>query len=353
MVAVLRLLIALFLLPLSALADHALRGVPMAAQEVRFHGASELIELAGTLSRPADVPKDRRLPAVVLIHGSGPNDRDETLYGHKPFLTLAEAFTAAGYAVLRYDKRGVGASNGTPQGLTLLDYADDAEAAFDFLRRQPGIDPARVGLLGHSEGGMIAPMIAARRSEVAWLVLLAPPTVPGRDIVQYQNAQSALDRGASEKAALDAADEAARLFDILTADIPEFERDARLLAALRRIREARNLPEAFVDSQRQTLSSNWFRQILAYDPAPTLAKVKAPALVLFAALDHQIAPSINEGPARAALKGNPAAVVRVLPGVNHLFLRTQSGAVSEYPTIRGGLAPVLLNTLHDWLERHG
>ncbi len=347
------LLLALLLLPLAAIADHALRGVPMASGEVRFTGGSELITLAGTLSRPGNVPKDRRLPAVVLIHGSGPNDRDETLYGHKPFLTLAQAFTAAGYAVLRYDKRGVGASNGTQKGVTLFDYADDAEAAFDFLRRQPGIDPARIGLLGHSEGGMIAPMIAARRAEVAWLVLLAPPTVPGREISQYQNAQSALDRGASEKSALEAADEAARLFDILTADIPEFERDARLLAALQRIREVRQLPEGFVESQRQTLNSNWFRQILTYDPAPTLAKVNKPALVLFAALDHQVAPALNEGPARAALKDNPAADIRVLPGVNHLFLRTQSGAVSEYPYIKGGLAPVLLDALQGWLEQRG
>ncbi len=353
MLALRWLLFALFLLPWSGFADHALRGVPMMSEQVRFKGGSELIELAGTLSRPANVPKDRRLPAVVLIHGSGPNDRDETLYGHKPFLSLAEAFTAAGYAVLRYDKRGVGESNGTPSGATLLDYADDAEAAFDFLRAQPGIDPARIGLLGHSEGGMIAPMIAARRSEVAWLVLLAPPTVPGRDIVQYQNAQSALDRGASEKSALEAADEAARLFDILTADMPEFERDARLLAALQRIRVARNLPEAFVEGQRQSLSSNWFRQILSYDPAPTLAKVKKPALVLFAALDHQVSPALNEGPARAALKGNANADIRVLPGVNHLFLRTQSGAVSEYPYIKGGLAPVLLDSLQGWLEQRG
>lgn len=346
-----RMLLLALLLPLAAMADHALRGVPMASTEVRFTGGSELIELAGTLSRPANVPKERRLPAVVLIHGSGPNDRDETLYGHKPFLTLAEAFTAAGHAVLRYDKRGVAASNGTRTGVTLLDFADDAEAAFDFLRRQPGIDPARIGLLGHSEGGMIAPMIAARRADVAWLVLLAPPTVPGREISRYQNAQSALDRGASEKTALEAADEASRLFDIIASDLPEPERDARLLAALQRIREARNLPEAFVEGQRQTLNSNWFRQILSYDPAPTLARVTRPTLVLFAALDHQVAPSINEGPARAALKGNPAADIRVLPGVNHLFLRTRSGAVSEYPYIKGGLAPVLLDTLAEWLDR--
>ena len=165
------------------------------AEEVRFRGASEEVTLAGTLTRPAFVAQGLRLPAVVLIHGSGPNDRDETLYGHKPFRMLAEVFNSAGYAVLRYDKRGVGESSGSLRGATLIDYAADAEAAFDYLRSRPDIDGSRIGLLGHSEGGMIAPLIAARRNDVAWLVLLAPPTVPGRAISEYQNAQGALAHG--------------------------------------------------------------------------------------------------------------------------------------------------------------
>lgn len=326
-----------------------LAGTAQVQQEVRFHGAGDMIELAGTLSRPSFVARDLPLPAVVLIHGSGPNDRDETLYGHKPFRVLATVLADAGYAVLRYDKRGVGESNGSAKDATLLDYAADAEAAFDYLRNRPDIDAARIGLLGHSEGGMIAPMIAARRPDVAWLVLLAPPTVPGRAISQYQNAQGALDRGATENDARAAADEAGRLFDILLADLPTDQRDQQLRSALRRIGEQRRLPEAFVEGQRQSLSSSWFRHILSYDPAPTLRNVRRPALVLFGALDHQIAPALNEGPARAALKDNPAAVVRVLPGLNHLFLNTRSGAVSEYPYIAGDLSSVLLDALQDWL----
>lgn len=343
--------LALLAVSFAARANHAARGVPLKAEEVSFAGATDVIRLAGTLTRPGNVPKAQRLPAVVLIHGSGPNDRDETLYGHKPFLTLAEAFTASGYAVLRYDKRGVGASNGTPKGATLIDYAADAEAAFDYLKSRPDIDGARIGLLGHSEGGMIAPLIASRRADVAWLILLAPPTVNGREIVQYQNAQGALDRGATEKAALEAADSARALFDIVTSDLPETERDARLLAALRQVREARNLPEAFVEGQRNTLMSNWFRHILTYDPVPALQAVKQPALVLFAERDHQVPPSLNEGPARAALAGNPAATVRVLPDLNHLFLMTHSGAVTEYPYLKGSLGQGLLDALHDWLDR--
>lgn len=339
---------------LTANAEYEDRATAMAtsrvAEEVRFRGAGEDVVLAGTLSRPAYVARDLPIAAVVLIHGSGPNDRDETLYGHKPFRVLAELFTSAGYAVLRYDKRGVGESSGSARGETLIDYAADAEAAFDYLRSRRDIDAARIGLLGHSEGGMIAPMIAARRPDVAWLVLLAPPTVPGRAISEYQNVQGALDRGATEQDARAAAHEAGRLFDILLADLPVEQRDARLGAALQQIGEQRRLPAAFVEGQRRSLSSPWFRHILSYDPAPVLEQIRKPALVLFGALDHQIAPSLNEGPARAALKDNRAAEVRVLPGVNHLFLNTRSGAVSEYPRLSGSLSSVLLDTLKDWLD---
>ncbi len=321
------------------------------SEEVRFRGANDRVMLAGTLSRPAYIARDMPVPAVVLIHGSGPNDRDETLYGHKPFAMLAAAFESAGYAVLRYDKRGVGESGGSRQGSTVVDFAADAEAAFSYLKRRRDIDSLRIGLLGHSEGGMVAPMIAARRNDVAWLVLLAPPTVNGREISRYQNNQGALDRGATAVEAEAAADEASRLFDIVMADQLAAQRDERLLAALHALAARRRMSEAVVQAQRESLSSDWFRHILAYDPAPALRQVHTPTLVLFAALDHQIAPSQNEAPARAALEHNPAAEVRVLPGVNHLFLRSNWGAVAEYPRIATGLAPVLLDTLADWLDR--
>lgn len=319
------------------------------SEAVRFAGGDQAIELAGTLERPSHIARDQPLPAVVLIHGSGPNDRDETMYGHKPFRMLSAVFTSAGYAVLRYDKRGVGESGGVAQGATIVDFAADAEAAFDYLRSRPDIDSRRVGLLGHSEGGMVAPLIAARRAEVAWLVLLAPPAVNGREISRYQNSQGAIDRGASEPDALAAADEATRLFDIVTGSPTPAERDQQLLDALHDIAGRRRMSEAVVQAQRESLSSAWFRHILAYDPAPALRQIRSPTLVLFAALDHQVAPSLNEAPARAALKDNPAADVRVLPGVNHLFLRSNWGAVAEYPRVATGLAPVLRDALDEWL----
>lgn len=321
------------------------------AELVHFRSGPSGIDLAGVVERPARLARDQPLPAVVLIHGSGPNDRDETMYGHKPFRLLSAWLTEAGYAVLRYDKRGVGESGGTTQGATIVDFAADAEAAFDFLRSRSDIDGRHIGLLGHSEGGMVAPLIAARRPEVAWLVLLAPPTVNGREISRYQNTQGALDRGASAPDAEAAAEEASGLFDIVTSGTDSAERDRQLLAALNRLAGRRRLSAAMVEAQRASLASAWFRHILAYDPAPTLRQLRAPTLVLFAALDHQIAPALNEAPARAALQDNPAAEVRVLPGVNHLFLRSNWGAVAEYPRVAPGLAPVLHEALDQWLER--
>jgi pimeloyl-ACP methyl ester carboxylesterase len=347
------------LLAASVLPLHAARANPFAdatvtasaviAEDVRFAGGAPDIELAGTLERPAFVAREQPVPAVVLIHGSGPNDRDETMYGHKPFRQLSALLVSAGYAVLRYDKRGVGESGGTLAGATVVDFAADAEAAFDWLRRRADIDGHRVGLLGHSEGGVVAPMIAVRRPEVAWLVLLAPPSVNGREISSFQNIQGAIDRGASEVDAEAASAEACGLFDILQADHDPETRDLLLTAALQRIGARRRYSDAFIDAQRRSLTSPWFTHILRYDPAKALRRLRTPTLVLYAALDHQVAPSLNEGPAREALKDHPSADIRVLPGVNHLFLDSHWGAVAEYARLRGGLAPVLGDTLGTWL----
>lgn len=354
MIAMLRLMPMLVLIlgaGLLAASVHA--GETYRAEEVTFRGASDAVQLAGTLTRPDDAQRGRKLPAILLIAGSGPADRDESIANHRPFRTIAEYLTAAGYAVLRYDKRGAGESTGPTDGLTLHDYAADAEAAFEFLRRQPDIDLQRTGILGHSEGGMIAPLIAAHRDDVAWLVLLGAPTVPGREIVLYQNAQGLRDRGRGEDEAQEAVANARELFDILLRDAPPEAREAALVEALETLRARRNLPEKFVTEQRRLLLSNWFRTTLSYDPAPALAAVRQPVLALYGALDHQVAPALNVEPAKTALQRNERATVRVLPGLNHLFFAAKTGAVSEYATIPGGVEPLALDTMRDWLAKLG
>jgi alpha/beta superfamily hydrolase len=156
---------------------------PYQVQEVTFENTADGVSLAGTLTIPEG---EEQFPAAILISGSGPQDRDETILDHKPFAVLADHLTRHGMAVLRYDDRGVGGSTGRFDAATSEDFARDAEAGFDFLRRHASIDPARVGLIGHSEGGLIAPIVAARRPEVAWIALLAGTGVNGREILLSQ-----------------------------------------------------------------------------------------------------------------------------------------------------------------------
>lgn len=316
--------------------------------DVRFRGASDQVSLAGTFSLPRAA--GAKLPAVLLIHGTGFVDRDETIANHKPFRSIAGYLNAAGYAVLRYDKRGAGLSTGPVATLTLDDLAADAEAAFDWLRKQPGIDPQRVGLLGHSEGGLVAPMIAARRPEVAWLVLLGAPTVPGRELVLYQTAQGVRDRGRSEAEVQSAMTSARHLFEIVLRDQPAEARAAELDAALEAERAARNLPPRFVSDQKRGMLNPWFRKMLAYDPLPVLKTVQQPVLMLYGALDHQVPPALNVEPARAALHGHAHSEVEVLPGLDHLFLAAKTGAVSEYATLPGGFETVALDRIKTWLD---
>lgn len=325
---------------------------PYIAQEVSFHGGRADVNLAGTITLPAAARPGARLPAVLLIHGTGRVDRDETISNHKPFRTIAEALTEAGYAVLRYDKRGVGASTGTIDDITIPDLTADAEAAFDYLRSRPDIDPKRIGLLGHSEGGMIAPIIAGQRDGVAWLVLLGAPTVPGREIVPYQIAQGALDRGRSAADAQAAVDSARRLFGIVLREQPAAQRESELTAALEAEREARNLPLKFVEDQKRSLLSPYFRNVLAYDPLPALKALHQPVLMLYGERDHQVPPSLNLAPARAALQGKVHTEVRVLPELNHLFFIAKTGAVTEYATIADGVASRALDSIRDWLKHN-
>lgn len=319
------------------------------AEEVRFAGATPEVQLAATLTVPEGAPQ-RRYPAVLLIHGTGLLDRDETISNHRPFRTLAEFLSAAGYVVLRYDKRGAGASEGPVDALQLADLAADAEAAFDWLRARAEVDPQRISLLGHSEGGLIAPMIAVRRPEVGALVLLSAPTIRGLDLALYQTRQTALDRDRGEDEAARAVRSARGLFEILLGEPPGPARDEALRERLQAEAEARGLSPRFVDDQMRSLTLPWLRATLAYDPLPALAAVTQPVLMLYGALDHQVPPALNAGPARQALKGRKGSVVQVLPGLNHLMFRARTGAVSEYATIIGGVDDTALRTLQRWLD---
>lgn len=291
--------------------------------------------LAGELVLPAG---GAPAPAVLLIAGSGPQDRDETVAGHRPFLVLSDALARAGIASLRMDKRGVGQSAGDFATATITDFAQDAGAAFDWLLGQPGIEATRVAMLGHSEGGLTAPLAAAGRA-VAALVLMAGPGVPMDRIIRTQSATLAAQNGASpaELAQMDQA--LAGAFDALRrAATPGLARPG-VLAALA------PLPGPLRRNFQSLLATPWGHDAIRHDPLALLAACPAPILALFGGTDRQVDATENAQALLPLAQGRgeraPLEVV-VFEGLNHLFQRSESGAPEEYARIDTTLEPEVL-----------
>ena len=315
--------------------------------DVSFANPAGGLALAGTLT----VPQGKGpFPAVVLVHGSGPVDRDETLFGHKIFLVLADHLSRQGIAVLRYDKRGIGKSGGVYKGATTHDFASDAEAAVAFLRGRPEVDAARIGMVGHSEGGLIAPMVAARDPKLAFVVMLAGPGVRGELLMVEQLALAAKARGVPD-ALVDRERELNRaLFAAIVAE-PQF--DAAGDKARRMMMEAERkgiLPPGTAEPRAKAFASPWFHAFLRHEPGPALQSLRQPILVLNGERDLQVPAGMTLGAVRSALKDNPRAVVKELPAMNHLFQTARTGAGSEYAEIEETMAPLALDTVSEWIK---
>jgi pimeloyl-ACP methyl ester carboxylesterase len=319
---------------------------PYDEAEVTFDDALAHVRLAGTLT----LPRGRGpFPAVVLVSGSGPNTRDEPILGHRIFLVLADHLTRAGVAVLRYDKRGVGASTGDYAHATTADFADDATAALAYLRARGEIDPKRVGLIGHSEGGLIVPMVADRAPAPAFIVMMAGPGVDGARILSAQGRLISRAMGMDESKV--AAEGALRDQAIATV---RAERDpakaaVKLRALLTASAKTLGMSDAEVDAYIAQLNTDWFRYFFAYDPAPALRAVRCPVLAIAGSKDLQVPPEDNLAAIRAALAGNPDAQVVELPGLNHLFQTAKTGGLAEYGQIEETLAPAAMDVVTRWI----
>lgn len=332
------------------------------SEQATYQNLGAGITLGGTITIPQGTGP---FPAVILISGSGPQDRNETVFGHRPFLVLADNLTKRGISVLRVDDRGVGASQGELSQSTSRDLAGDVLAGIEFLKKRPDIDPKRIGLLGHSEGALIAPMVAADTEDVAFIVLLAPPGLVGEQLLYDQarriseaagETPEAVERGrklqeavfAVVKAQPDnalAVEELRGVFKEGVAELPEAVQ-AELAGSL----------ESFIDGQIRSVISPWFRFFLTYDPAPALAKVKCPVLALYGGKDLRVSPEANRVPVETALKegGNADPTVRTFDAVNHLFQTATTGLPDEYPKIQETMAPEVLQLMGDWIiERFG
>ena len=319
---------------------------PYDSTDVTFENAGAGVTLAGTLTRPRGGAK---APAVILISGSGPQDRNEALMNHKPFLVLADHLTRAGIAVLRYDDRGTAKSTGDFAASTTEDFAADARAALAFLRKQPGIDSDRVGVLGHSEGAMAGPMVAAGNPDVAFVVMLAGPGVIGEQMLYQQN--DALGRSAGmPQEGIDANRRLQeKIFAVVKAEAdPEVRRKKldELLASA-------GLPDGARKAQVEAAGSAWLRYLLQYDPAVVLRKVKQPVLAINGALDTQVVAEQNLPAVEAALKegGNEKVTAKRMPGLNHLLQKATTGSVGEYREIEETMSPEALNLISGWMRQ--
>lgn len=332
------------------------------SEDVEYDNADRSLHYGATLTIPRGTGP---FPAALLITGSGAQNRDEDILNHKTFAVLADALTQNGYMVLRVDDRGIGRSTGIFSQATTADFADDVQASLDYLLSRPEADKKKTGLIGHSEGGMIAPMVAARRKEVNFIVLLAGPGIPLAELLAQQNNAILLSTGISRTAA-----------DAYTALYRQLMTAVMAPDSLTLVSRVDHLTDQWiyhtdtilqkelgfnsVVETRKTVSTlvaqlteKWFRYFLAFDPALYLQRLSCKVLVLNGSRDVQVLASSNLPAIEAALKKSRASyTIKELPGLNHLFQTCIKCTPAEYGELEETFSPVALQTLISWLDRN-
>lgn len=315
------------------------------------------ISLAGTLTLPR---KEGVFPVVILISGSGPQNRDEELLGHKPFLVISDYLTKNGIAVLRYDDRGTALSKGDFTTATSADFATDVEAGIAYLKTRKEIDKKRIGLIGHSEGGMIAPMVASKSKDVAFIVLLAGPGIQGDKVLLLQQKLIGKASGVSDNDLQKTEITNRKSYDIVIKSTSDKQLKIDLTDHLKQaLADNPNTEKPkgmsnddFVKLQVNNISRPWMRYFLSYDPAPLLEKVKCPVLALNGEKDLQVPPKENlEAIKKALAKGRSKKVTVIeIPNLNHLFQECKTGSVNEYAKIEQTFSSSALTEILKWIN---
>ncbi len=331
---------------------------PYKAEEVSYENAAAKVKLAGTFTIP---PGDGPFPAVLLITGSGPQDRDESLLGHKPFAVLADYLTRRGIAVLRVDDRGVGKSTGKFTEATSFDFADDAMAGVQFLKRRKEVEGKRIGLMGHSEGGIIAPIVASKSTDVAFIVLLAGTGLNGEEIIYLQSRLIAEAEGGNANDTKVNEMLQRKMFALVKAE-PASPELVKKLQALAREEVAKLSPEHMKELEKaggmttlnaslSEFSKPWFKTFLTFDPTTVLKQVKCPVLAINGELDLQVPYKENLEAIRKALEsaGNTQVTTRSFPQLNHLFQKCKTGSPTEYGKIEETFNVEALKVIGDWI----
>ncbi|MFL9843004.1 alpha/beta hydrolase family protein [Flavobacterium rhizosphaerae] len=331
---------------------------PYYEENVTFKNDKAGITLAGTLTLPK---KEGNFPAVILISGSGAQDRNSELLDHKPFLVLADYLTRNGIAVLRYDDRGTAESTGDFATATSQDFATDAAAAYMYLKTRKEVNPKKIGLMGHSEGGLIAPLVASENAGVAFVVMLAGPAIAGDEILMLQNYMIGKADNMPEEELTKLGKTNRKIYDLVKQenDIPTlktklkavYDTESKALFISKGIPASR--VDEYIDAQVDGLASPWYINFIKYNPAPALEKVKCPILALYGEKDLQVAPTANiEALKRIVEKsGNKKVTIKELPGLNHLFQTTETGAPAEYRQIEETFSPTALNEISTWIKQ--
>lgn len=330
---------------------------PYNSEEVKFFNEKDSITLAGTLTYPKE---DGKFPAVVLISGSGAQNRDEEIFNHKPFLVISDFLTRNGYAVLRFDDRGVGESEGNYSLATTYDFAEDVRAAVKFLASRKEIDKNKIGLIGHSEGAMIASIVASTDGNIAFVILMAGPGLPGDSILYLQTELIYRAEGESEEKINEILSELREVYSILKSDLDESEIKEKLRDKYQQQfakmsdeeRQRYGDLNTYMEMEIRIATSSWFRTFLKFDPRPFLEKVKCPVLVINGEKDLQVPPKQNLPAIEQALMqgGNKNFLVKELPGLNHLFQTSKFGTIGEYGVIEETISPVALETMVNWMK---
>jgi uncharacterized protein len=327
------------------------------SEDITFENKSAGITLAGTLTLPQ---KEGLFPAVVLISGSGPQNRDEELLGHKPFLVLADFLTKNGIAVLRFDDRGTALSKGDFNAATTLDFSADVEAGVQYLKNRKEINKGKIGLIGHSEGGIIAPMVAIKSNDINFIILLAGTGIPGDQLLLLQQELIGKAAGMPNEDLQKAHTINKGIFELVkkstnTAQL-KTELTTYIKQALAADPDAAKIEgmgeEDYIKLQINQIASPWMQYFIKYDPAPALEKVNCPVLAINGEKDLQVPPKENLEAIKNALAkgGNKKVTTKVLPNLNHLFQECETGSPSEYAMIEQTFSPSALTEILNWLQ---
>jgi len=327
---------------------------PYRSEDLTFENRDAGVTLAGTLTMPET---GSNFTAVILISGSGAQDRNEELVGHKPFLVIADYLTRRGIAVLRYDDRGYAQSTGNFATATTADFATDAESAIAYLKTRKEINPNKIGLMGHSEGGIIAPMIAARSNEVGFIVMLAGSGIRGDVLLLLQEEAAYKLSGLSDEKVAKLIKINTKIFDrvVGTNELLSLQEITDFMTTLKdEINDVAlegMTADRYIQQFTASLAYPWMQYFLRYNPATALERVKCPVLAVIGSKDFQVPAKENLDAISAALKkgGNSKATVKEYPGLNHLFQECTTGSSAEYGAIEQTFSPDVLKDLGDWI----